>query len=208
MKQGDKEKKKRNIWKIIAFIFLGVILLFVTLVGISIIDHYRFINDNRVMEMIEAEMKELPDKEVMDSGLINVGSYIGMFQESVVDQLGEPEENGSWNGADYYSYSKSLDMLLYWSYDSETRVSGVSYFGNDKILGVSCGMTISEAEGILGKPVDKGLDEGYTPPEAYISYLIKAVKFSNMDEVVDIKIVYYASGEDGPISYIDILAIN
>lgn len=198
---------KINRWKILSLVFLGFILLFASLIIISVIDHYRFINDNRVMDMIKEEMKESATKE-NDSILIKLGTYIGMTQEDVIRTLGNPEEIGNWKGADYSSYSNKDNILLYWNDEDEAKVISLSYFGDEKVNGVSCGMEANEVLDILGEPIDSGIDEGYTPPEAYMTYNRNNVELPNLESVVNLEVIYYLGGEDGLVTYIDILTSN
>lgn len=195
---------KTNIWKVLSLVFLGFFLLIAILIIISIIDHYRFINDNRVMDMIKEEMKDPASKE-NDQILIKLGTYIGMTEEEVVRNLGNPEELGNWKGADYSSYSNKASILLYWNNDDEAKVTGISYFGNEKVDGISCGMEAKEVINILGEPINRGIDEGYTPPEAYMTYIRDNIELPNMESVVNLEVIYYFAGENGPITYIDIL---
>ncbi len=166
-------------------------------------------NDSPLVPALAVE-EDANDEKALEGGEeINptepaIAVYIGMSDRDIVARFGEPEDKGFWKGAEYYDYIYSQDLMFYFNQGLPGEVTGLSYTGEDFVLGTKVGMTGKEIRAVLGPPDYEGYDHGYSPPIYSYFYTIENLAGSALNVTADLNLVFNTYSPDEPVNYIDI----
>jgi hypothetical protein len=87
-------------------------------------------------------------------------SCFGLTMDQIRAALGEPNDQGVFEGADYFSYYDQGMALFFWaSEDEDTQVRSIQLFEGTEVAGIKVGMTFAEIKAVLGPPLLEGYSE-------------------------------------------------
>ncbi len=166
-------------------------------------------NGSPIIPALAAEEDTIEEKALEGGEEISpagpaIATYIGMSDHDIVARFGEPEDTGFWKGAGYYDYIYSQDLMFYFSQGLPGEVTGLSYTGEDLVLGTKVGMIGEEIRAVLGPPDYEGYDHGYSPPIYSYFYTIENLAGSALNAQADLDLVFNTYSPDEPVHYIDI----
>lgn len=87
-------------------------------------------------------------------------AYFGQTMDQIGETLGEPSDQGLFEGAEYFSYSDMGIALFFWAKPEEdTLVRSIDLASGAELAGIKVGMTFSEIKAVLGAPLIEGYSE-------------------------------------------------
>lgn len=87
-------------------------------------------------------------------------AYFGRSMDEIKAVLGEPGDQGFFQGAEYFFYRDVGLALFFWSASGEENlVRSIQLSKGGELAGIRVGMTFAEIKAILGAPVYEGYSE-------------------------------------------------